>query len=280
MKQLLYVGALAVAASSVLFSACSGSNPGPSFGNRDDDSDFEIRQAIKSASRVYRIESADDTAYLELATTLQWPEQFGSYDIDSLQRYLLLTCYNVDGDNPGDAISIFLTDTDQMGDSYVAVEVDSVSVDDALTRSYEAEVTASITEQTVRSVTYNITSYTYMGGAHPNTSSRPFTYLFEEKTVLTPELLFKPGTEAEVEAAVREALAAQYNVAATRLTDAGFFGNDVPLSQSVYVSQGAIVFHYNPYEIAPYSSGSIDVEVQPYAVSHLLTPLALKYFDL
>lgn len=44
----------------------------------------------------------------------------------------------------------------------------------------------------------------------------------------------------------------------------------------MYVLNGMLVFHYNPYDILPYSYGTIDVDVAPYQVKDFLTPEATR----
>ena len=50
----------------------------------------------------------------------------------------------------------------------------------------------------------------------------------------------------------------------------------LPVSKDVYVLNGMLVFHYNPYDILPYSYGTIDVDVAPYQVRDYLTPEAYR----
>jgi hypothetical protein len=46
-----------------------------------------------------------------------------------------------------------------------------------------------------------------------------------------------------------------------RLTDAGFFKDDLELTENFFLSEDGIGFHWNPYELAPYVFGEIEVVV-------------------
>jgi hypothetical protein len=45
------------------------------------------------------------------------------------------------------------------------------------------------------------------------------------------------------------------------LTDAGFFEDDLELTENFFLSEDGIGFHWNPYELAPYVFGEIEVVV-------------------
>jgi hypothetical protein len=45
------------------------------------------------------------------------------------------------------------------------------------------------------------------------------------------------------------------------LTDAGFFADDLELTENFFLSADGIGFHWNPYELAPYVFGEIEVVV-------------------
>lgn len=268
----------AACAAAMIAASCSGNTSDGSTGP-EGITDFNIQEVIKTASRSYRLITPYDTVFLELSTTLQWPQKLGKVEIDSLQSHLLRTAYDFNGSDPDNAIIAFLTDFDLFDDSITATVVDTIPKRDDPTGLYEMMVTANVLELTSMGITYNVSSMSYLGGAHPNTVASPFTYIFDARKVLTAENAFVAGSAPYIEQAIRESLAAQYNVKPSRLTDAGFFSNEIPMSSSVYASQGCLVFHYNHYEIAPYSQGAIDVEVQPFAIRRWLTPLAASYFE-
>lgn len=248
--------------------------------------DFKVVETIKSVTRCFRASSGGDTVYLTQSAVMQWPEELGHYGLGALQKHLLSAAYN-DTVGPVDRAMVrFVSDLSSITGEGFGIPADSIQRVDSVpspfggVSCYEAEVTARVQELTERSVTYDVTAMSYLGGAHPNTSSSPFTYVFELGEVMSYESLFKPGSEAQVSRAVNEAAADQYGCAPYRLASKTFFNDTLAVSHDVYWSDGAIVFHYNPYDVAPYSSGMIDVAVYPYMVSESLSDKYRKLFEL
>jgi hypothetical protein len=46
-----------------------------------------------------------------------------------------------------------------------------------------------------------------------------------------------------------------------QLTDAGFFKDELELTENFFLSENGIGFHWNPYDLAPYVFGEIEVIV-------------------
>ncbi len=237
---------------------------------------FEVRESILSASRSYLMEADDDSCYLTLSTYVQWPDVLGGYDIKPLQDSIIAYAYP-EVKLPveiNSAILTYIGDTSLLDDDVNVVRVDSVPTLSSR-RSYEMESNVRVIELTGSTVTYQVSTYSYTGGAHPNYGNCPFSYDFKNARVLTLDNIFKSGSEQELSKILAANLASQFNVAPDHLTDAGLFTNDIPVSPIVYLRNGNVMFHYNPYDIAPYSYGMIDVEVYFYQIKDLLTPEAV-----
>jgi hypothetical protein len=70
----------------------------------------------------------------------------------------------------------------------------------------------------------------------------------------------------------RELRAAHNLDAADSLQQAGFFVDDVELTENYFLSSGGLGFHWDPYEIAPYATGYVEILI-PYAgIQDLLGP--------
>lgn len=235
-------------------------------------SSFEVRQSVKSASKSYKMTLDNETYFLTLSSSVQWPEQFGNYDIKELQDSLVTTMYGDSTTLPIDeAIAKWVCTVDDEVLAGARLEaIDSVP-DAAALNNYEMEVTGKIIEFNETTVTYDVSYYSYLGGAHGNTASQPFTYDLASGHVMTLATMFNPGTEKQILTQITEALAQQYNVPVEKLIDQGFM---MPLETvgRPFIENDMIVFRYNPYEIAPYSMGTIDVAIPAGALAHELTP--------
>lgn len=241
---------------------------------------FEIREELKTASRSYLLRYADgDSAYLTLSATVQWPVKLGDANLIALQDTLIASVSSHSPYSIDEAMAAFVTDYNAIFDEPVpglrATPVDTVPAMTESVFSLESSVAARVTELTEQTVTYQVTDYSFTGGAHPNTVVTPMTYDLKAGRLLTYANLFIPGAEATLLPLIEDALASQYGVSSPgQLARAGFFTDQLAVSKQVFIYDGQIVFHYNPYEIAPYVMGQIEVPIAPFAVEPLLTPEA------
>lgn len=241
---------------------------------------FEIREELKTASRSYLMQYATgDSAYLTLSATVQWPVKLGDANLIALQDTLIAMVSTRSPYSIDEAMGAFVNDYNAIFDEpmpgLTATPVDTVPPMTETVFSLESSVTARVTELTEQTVTYQIADFSFTGGAHPNTVVTPLTYDLRAGKVLTYANLFTPGAEATLLPLIEDALASQYGVSGPKeLAKAGFFTDQLTVSRQVFVADGQLVFHYNPYEIAPYVMGQIDVPIAPFAVESILTPEA------
>ncbi len=244
--------------------------------------DFEIAQIIKTAERNYRLETDGDTAYLDVYTSIQWPSKLGNADLSVLQDSIIGLCYSdsVKG-TLNEVITDFLGDTTAYKEMLGAnrmVRVDSIPDGDDV-RSYFTSSTASVVEITEDMATYQVTLSSYLGGAHPYTAIYPFTYSLDSAKVIGIDDILTPAGVDSIMPVIRTALARQFDVPADALDRAGIFTSQLTSPGRPYISGNVLYFHYNPYEIAPYSAGMIDVAVYPYEVQKWLKPMAKNLLD-
>lgn len=103
-------------------------------------------------------------------------------------------------------------------------------------------------------------TYSQTGGAHGN--ERKVFLIFNPRTgdELMMADLFKAGSEAELTERIRKRLLEKARAPeGAGLNQLGYWEKDIQ-PQNPYILKQAVGFHYNPYEIAPYSMGSVDVE--------------------
>lgn len=99
--------------------------------------------------------------------------------------------------------------------------------------------------------------------AHGNRSAGYVNYSLEDNRILSLGDIMVPGYEARLTKLVRNAL---------REKGVQLLGNlkNVPLSQEFAMTSTGLVFSYDPYEIAPYSEGIVEVELSQESVMPLL----------
>ena len=273
----LTAAAICTAAIPMLFASCSkGDTSDASAGKADAAiSEFAVNQSIKSSDRTYLVTFDGDSAYFDISTSIHWPEKIGNADIKVLQDSLLRYCYADTSKSVNPAILDFIANTSMVdslapGETITAVEAEPAARDEM--RSWYSNVTASTVELNEEMVSYEVSSSTYTGGAHPFTATRPFTYDLRNAKVLDLGNMFVPGSTDKLVGIIKGALARQLGVDVSKLDNAGIFASQLTYPGQPYIAGGGVVFHYNPYDIAPYAMGPVDVTVYPYEIDSILNP--------
>ena len=247
---------------------------------------FPVDEVILTADRSFRGVAGEDTVYLDQYVSVTWPKAMGDAGLSTLQDTLMRYCFgDTVSTSPEQAIGRFVTDTSMLGGededlAYAVEPVDSLPFGIGEMGCYFNNVMATVSELNEEMVTYKVTSAIYMGGAHPMTAITPFTYDFNNECVLTLDDILTPEGVENIMPVIISALARQYDVQSDELRKAGFFVSQLNYPGSPYIYNNVLYFHYNPYEIAPYSSGMIDVPVYPYEVEEYLRPEVRRLFDM
>lgn len=281
-KLVLYVCCLLLVGAFV--TGCGGSDAKRSDGGVEI-TQFAVDELIMTADQNYRAVMGGDTVYFDQYVSLLWPRALGNADLGILRDSLMSYCFDdTVSAGPEDAIRRFITDTsvltgDGEGESYNITPIDSLPAEVAATGCYFNNVTATVMEMDEEKVTYQVALSSYLGGAHTFTDIRPFTYDFDTERVLTLDNMFTAEGRDSIMPVIVNALARQLDVPVSGLDRAGIFSSQLTYPGQPYIYNNMLYFHYNPYEIAPYSSGMIDVSVYPYEVESFLAPGVGRLFD-
>lgn len=282
----LIATAAAFAALAATMTGCSGTASTSTIGDLPADSSItsvEFTQNIINGKRYYVAEDPDLGQYsVTLSAQIDWPATLGAYDLKPLQDSLLKFITPQATTTVADAIDRFLNDTSEWGDSIT--RVDSLPAftgeDDYIPRDYYLSIEASVAELSTDYITMELGAESYGGGAHPMYGSNDITYLLKEGRIVTYEWLFKPGTEKILMPALTGAVCMAANMASEQELKQNMLVDTLPVSHSVSIESGMIVFHYGLYDILPYASGMTDAQVSPEEVREALTPQALELFGI
>lgn len=247
-------------------------------------SSMKMTMDIKSASRNFKIKSFDPEfeCYLTISADVQWPTSIGTYDISSLQDTLLAIAFPDQKIRDIDSVILDYTadaKAYELGDSITTIsnipDNDNSSI--SIQANYFNNVKIQLTEINDQLATFNVQTIQYMGGAHPNSGSFPFSYDLTTGNVINYDWLFKEGSEDDILDAIKNEVARQLDIMPDELADIQI--SEFAIPASVYILNGCIVFHYNHYEVLPYSYGAIDVTLSPIYISSLLTDQAKELFN-
>jgi len=112
--------------------------------------------------------------------------------------------------------------------------------------------------------------YDYSGGAHGNYGSAFYCYdVVEKRKLKLQDILL--ADSATLQPVVEKYFRVQYQVKEKSLSDV-LFDEHLALNDNFYFTEKGIGFLYNPYEVASYAQGQINVFVPFSAVGRYLTP--------
>ena len=119
---------------------------------------------------------------------------------------------------------------------------------------------------------YAMDVYEYTGGAHGNRYLLIQNYDLQTGDAVSEQDLFIDDYYEPLKALLLEALIAQTDEAETKkdLRRLGYSIADVVPNENFYVTSEGITYVYNPYEIAPYAMGCIQISLPWDSLRHLL----------
>ncbi|MDB5239620.1 MAG: hypothetical protein JWP57_245 [Spirosoma sp.] len=130
---------------------------------------------------------------------------------------------------------------------------------------WELKMQADTLYTSAKALTVRMETYAYTGGAHPN--SNRALYMFDRETGHTLSMTDLVSDTTALLDVVERAFRRQQEIRPhTNLEEHGYFLRDGRffLPANIGLSRAGMVFCYNPYEIAAYAVGPIEVTV-PYA---------------
>lgn len=134
----------------------------------------------------------------------------------------------------------------------------------SLSGCWKLETKADTVHSTPNALTVKVETYAYTGGAHPN-SSMSF-YTFDRKTGRMLSLADMVDDTVALLGILEKAFRQQQKLAPNaNLEEEGYFLHDGHffLPANIGTGREGLVFYYNPYEIAAYAVGPIEVTI-PY----------------
>lgn len=103
-------------------------------------------------------------------------------------------------------------------------------------------------------------TYFYTGGAHGGYGSLFRNIDLKTGKAITIDDIFKDGSDSILKTILNEKIRETYEVVPDiKLTDIGFFADSVDLTENFYITTKGIGFFFNPYEVACYAMGTVDV---------------------
>jgi len=109
-------------------------------------------------------------------------------------------------------------------------------------------------------LTFYVQTYAFTGGAHGLQTEEYAVINTRKGETLKTSDLFKPDYDSAVTILLTKKLKSSNGLKDDqKLSENGWFIDEIRPNENFYLTSEGIGFHYNPYEIAPYSSGTTDI---------------------
>lgn len=146
------------------------------------------------------------------------------------------------------SLNEYVGGSDEEGTDYVFSEM-------ALAVESQARVVDSL-------LVYTITRVNYTGGAHGMYATEHHNYSIAGGYELSLPDLFDEKQQEALLTSIRQKLYERLNVTGDEgLAAHGYFPEMIRLSENFEVTEAGINFHYDPYQIAAYAVGDVDVSI-------------------
>ncbi len=229
---------------------------------------------------VYRLEGSaeefmqdSDVCYIDSANLLM-PVKLYGHDISALRDSILFTAFDTVAADPALARdAYFLNSVSDLG--YNAVPVARVDTTEVFANGFNS-VTGEILNLSQELLTYRVSrDIYYPGAAHGMTTKYYLTYYIPEARIMRLHDIFTPEGLEKLPALI----SARARQLAPAIGPTSIDG--LPSMGNFYITLDyAIVFVYQPYEVASYAQGAIAVSFYPYQLTDLLTPAGQKLLKL
>lgn len=252
--------------------------------NSETISSTDVLFSVKKASRNYvttgRDALSDDSThiYSTIQVEIQWPVKYGDHDISILQDSLQALSLGTTKGTIDQAMANML-DNPVGHDLYTLEPIDSIATNASTMTLYQS-IYSAVVSFNDKYVVYGVTRSVYEGGAHGLTTTSYLTWLSDNRVTLSLKNAFISGYDQTLLDAIKTHLIEHNNANdIDNLEKLGYFTDNIYISPNFYIDGYDIVFHYNPYDIAAYSVGSIDVRVPYYTVADIISPTLLQVFE-
>ncbi len=217
-----------------------------------------------------------DTVYTASKYSVVWPERIGQQDFDTLRDSLLALTFGShkysDFDSAAKSfMSAGIDELKQDGDSLISYKpVSYDSAYDAANRNFN-EVETTVTLLTPKVLVIQAYNYQYYyGAAHGMNTMHYLNYSLVDHKLLNTHNMFKPGNEKAILDLINSSAKEHYPEEGSLSPDS------ISYFDEFQITENDIVFIYQPYDVAPYSTGVVRVPVSKYDLYRFFTPAGIS----
>lgn len=152
------------------------------------------------------------------------------------------------------------------------------SCDYEIVMTYESGYKVSLNTKNLLSIVHSF--YEYSGGAHGYFASTGYNFLISSGDLMLLTDVIRDDRLEEFFKLAEDILKVKYET--NSLSEAGLFEDELPVNpkQDFFLTGKEIVLQYDPYEIAPYYFGEVEVNIPYSEVIHIMTSKFLSLIEL
>lgn len=208
------------------------------------------------------------------SVSLVMPERIGNNDIRALRDSIVSFAIGCTGDVEPAVAKWMDKSANDLG--YKAKRIDPAESNDEAAQGYDY-VNGFVANLNAEMLVYCVRKENYMpNAAHGLTTRRYINYVLADggKIITLDDLFTAEGLKMLPDRIAEQAQALSDVIGETQVSG-------LPGGNNFYISsEGEIVFSYQPYEIASYAQGTIDIPFYPYELVELMTPAGITLFHL
>lgn len=223
-----------------------------------------------------------ETVYAAIKYSIVWPEKIGQKDFEALRDSLLSVTFGSHGSVSVDQASknfiqssmeSFFANSEDKMPPYE--QVSYTEANDHAERQNVVMVNSDVTLLNPNILVVQVNNYSYnFGAAHGMSTARFMNYSIAEHQLLDANNMFKPGNDKAILDLINASAKEHYP------GEGVLFDQPITSFDNFQVTEEDIVFVYQPYDVAPYSTGIVSVPVSQFDLHRFLTPLALNTLGL
>ncbi|MDR2176688.1 MAG: RsiV family protein [Treponema sp.] len=115
--------------------------------------------------------------------------------------------------------------------------------------------------------------FSYSGGAHPNYDRTYFVFDREVGMRVSLSDIIRKGAEPTLKELINQELRRHKKIGpGDSLKKAAFLVDEAEITENFFFSPQGVSFHWDPYELAPYSEGYVETTIPYTVIREMLTP--------
>ncbi len=284
LKQIIFSAILLAGAISIASCQYIGNNNGEGKGNTTTEKvstdnqktprPQKLETATLSVTKKHALTADDDrspAATIEIE--LQYPTggNTGNMTLGALQQ-LFIASLHMQGNTPREAAEKYATDYIDNYRKELKPHIKKAKRKDNAWMNYQSIITTQSLYNAHNFWGYSIADYTFTGGAHGMTTTTYNVVDMQSGKMLTLKDLFAEADHPTINTMLRRQLADDLGCNIEQLASKNYETDNIVVDDNFVLGDTSITWLYNPYDIAPYSIGSVTISLPYRAIAGYLTP--------